>query len=373
MKIAFIINSLSGGGAERVIQTLSNSLIKKGYEIHIILLNNEKQVYELHANIKVYTLKTSIISKGLGKIIFIPLQSIELFFLLKKLKVKNAISFLVRANLVFSFVKYFSNFKVVISERSFASKHYERKSFSNQIMNFLIKKLYFKADLIVPISNGIKESLVKDYHLNENKISVIHNPQNIDYINDYKLFKIDFIFEQNYRYFITLGRLIELKDHVNMIKAFRVVKDSNPMVKLLILGEGPLKNNLQSLINNLGLEYDVLLLGFIKNPFEYLKRSDVFVFSSKFEGFGNVIVEAMACGLPVISTNCPSGPSEILDNGKYGMLVDVENYKDLAAKMVSMLYEETLTYFKNQSTKRAKDFNVKTIEQEYLKVFEGDM
>jgi glycosyltransferase involved in cell wall biosynthesis len=81
----------------------------------------------------------------------------------------------------------------------------------------------------------------------------------------------------------------------------------------------------------------------------------------------------MACGIPVISTNCPSGPSEILDDGKYGMLTEVEDYKDLAAKMVSMLNEETLTYYKNKSIKRAKDFDVKIIEQEYLKLFEGDM
>lgn len=373
MRLAFIINSLSGGGAERVVQTLSNSLINKGHEIYIILLNDEEQIYKLDSKIKVITLKTSFVSKGIGKILFIPFQSLELFLLLKKLEIKNAISFLVRANLVFSFMKFFSNFRVVISERNYSRKQYERKKFSNQIMNFMIKKLYFKADLIVPISNGIKKSLVKDYHLDESKIKVIHNPQDLEYINNYKLSKIDFIFEKDHSYFITLGRLIEQKDHVSMIKAFKILKEKNSMIKLIILGDGPLKNNLQSLINDLGLENDIFLLGFIKNPFEYLKRSDVFVFSSKFEGFGNVLVEAMACGIPVISTNCPSGPSEILDDGKYGMLTEVEDYKDLAAKMVSMLNEETLTYYKNKSIKRAKDFDVKIIEQEYLKLFEGDM
>jgi glycosyltransferase involved in cell wall biosynthesis len=175
MKIGFIINSLSGGGAERVIQTLANSLANKGYEIHIILLNSEKQVYELNTNIKVHILKTSIISKGIGKILFIPLQSIELFFLLKKLQIKNAISFLVRANLIFSFMKYFTTNKVVLSERSFSAKHYQGGRTSNKVMNLLIKKLYSKADLIVAISYGIKESLVTDYQLKENKICVIYN------------------------------------------------------------------------------------------------------------------------------------------------------------------------------------------------------
>src|SRR5690554_4333338 len=110
MKIAIIINSLVGGKAERVVQTLSNSFVNKGYEIHVFLLNDNKVAYFLDARVKVHLLKTSIISKGIGKVLFIPIQSLELLYMLRRLGINKAISFLVRANFVFSLLKVISDY-----------------------------------------------------------------------------------------------------------------------------------------------------------------------------------------------------------------------------------------------------------------------
>jgi len=370
MKIAFIINSLSGGGAERVIQTLSNYLVKEN-EIFLILLEDTQQKYNLDENIKVIILKSSSISKSIGKIIFIPLQSVELYFLLKKLKIESAISFLVRSNLVFSFMKFFSKRKIIISERNYSKIQYETQNFKNKIMNFLIKVLYKQADIIIPISNGIKESLVRDYNLDKNKIKTIYNPQNIDFIKKHQASNTNFKFKSDIKYFITLGRLILQKDHKLMIEAFQKVNIKNPNTNLIILGEGPMQNTLTSLIKELNLEQKVHLLGFQEDPFSYLKQADIFVFSSKFEGFGNVLVEAMACGLPIVSTNCPSGPAEILENGKYGSLTKVGDIDELAEAMIFMLNEQNIKLFKEKSLQRADDFDVKIIAKEYLNILEG--
>ena len=372
MKIAFIINSLSGGGAERVVQTLSNYLIASN-EIFIILLEDAQQDYTIDNRVKIITLKTSKIAKGIGKIIFIPLQSYELNKLLTKLKIDNAISFLVRSNLVFSFTTYFNKRKIIISERNYSTIQYLDNSIKNNTMNFLIKFLYKKANKIISISNGIKTSLVSDYSLIDENINTIYNPQDINYIKNYKLENIDYKFEKDIQYFITLGRLIPQKDHETMIKAFKKVNDKNKNTKLLILGEGNLRKPLEILIKELDLENSVVLLGFINNPFDYLKRADVFVFSSIFEGFGNALVEAMACGLPTISTTCPSGPSEILNNGEYGMLVHFGNIDQLSDAMLSMLEEQNMDKFKEKSFQRANDFDIAIISKEYLNILEGKL
>ena len=368
MKIAFIINSLAGGGAERVVSTLSNYLVEHGYKITIILLEKNEVQYKLNNKIKIIVLKTSKITKGMGKLLFIPLQAVELSHIIKKNKIDQSMSFLTRANLVFSFTKFFSDKNVIISQRNNAKKNYETNNIQNIIMNFLIKKLYKKADKIVAISSGIKDSLHKDYDVDISKIQVIYNPQNNKLIQNPYIGKLTFDFKKEYKYFITLGRLIKLKDHKSMIEAFYIVSQKYPHLKLLILGEGELKNDIKLLINKLNLNNQVILLGFIKNPFDYLKKADIFVFSSRFEGFGNVLVEAMACGLPVISTNCPSGPSEILENGKYGILTEVENKKELAKAMIDMLDNSTYSYFQKQSLQRAKDFDVAIIAKKYLEV-----
>jgi len=368
MKIAFIINSLGGGGAERVVTTLSNYLIQNGYEITIILLEKDIIQYDLDKRVNLVVLKTSRITKGIAKIMFIPLQALELNYILKKIKIDKSISFLTRANLVFSFTKFFSKKNIIISQRNNARKNYEIKSIQNNIMNFLIKRLYKKADKIIAISHGIKDSLHEDYNININKIQVIYNPQNNKLIQNSNTKKLIFEFKKEYKYFITLGRLIKPKDHKTMIEAFHIVTQTYPYSNLIILGDGELKSDIKSLINKLNLTDKVILLGFVKNPFDYLKKADIFVFSSKFEGFGNVLVEAMASGLPVISTDCPSGPAEILENGKYGILTKVENKKELAKAMINMLDTDRYNYFQNKSIERAKDFDITIVAKEYLEI-----
>lgn len=365
MKLVFIINSLGGGGAERILQTLTTKLVEKNYEIFIVLLEKGSSKYLIHKDVKIITLKSSIFLKGFGKILFIPFQAVELYFLINKINAKKSISFLVRANLVHCCYKFFSKSEVVISERSLSIRHYDKANLKSIFMNFLIKNLYKKANSIIAISDGIKDSLIKNYGIDSNNIKTIYNP--ISILKEKKE-SIDFYFDKNFIHFITVGRLIPLKDHKTMIEAFKICNEVNTNTKLIILGEGPLENEITKLINDLNLQKNIFLLGFKDNVFDYLKESSIFVFSSKFEGFGNVIVEAMGCGLPVISTDCPSGPSEILDNGRYGMLTSVGNVCELTNAMTEMINKDNFDKYKELSLKRFQDFDVSIITNEYLKI-----
>ncbi|NJK27869.1 MAG: glycosyltransferase, partial [Coleofasciculaceae cyanobacterium SM2_3_26] len=133
-----------------------------------------------------------------------------------------------------------------------------------------------------------------------------------------------------------IGRLVDQKDFATLIRAFSIVKKVRKS-RLVILGTGPNKPRLEALIEELDLRDDVDLPGFVENPFKYMARASVFVMSSAWEGFGNVLVEAMAVGTPVVSTDCRSGPSEILDNGKYGALVPVGDAEAMARAILDVI------------------------------------
>lgn len=136
------------------------------------------------------------------------------------------------------------------------------------------------------------------------------------------------------------------------------------------MGEGEDRGRLEYLIKELKLENDVSLLGFVENPYAYMQRSDVFVLSSRWEGFGNVLVEAMACGCPVVSTNCPSGPAEILENGEYGILVPVEDVEKMAKSIIKILTNKELREeLSNKALKRSKEFHVEKAVEKYLQIF----
>lgn len=136
------------------------------------------------------------------------------------------------------------------------------------------------------------------------------------------------------------------------------------------MGEGEDRGRLEYLIKELKLENNVSLLGFVENPYAYMQRSDVFVLSSRWEGFGNVLVEAMACGCPVVSTNCPSGPAEILENGEYGILVPVEDVEKMAKSIIKILTNKELREeLSNKALKRSKEFHVEKAVEKYLQIF----
>ncbi len=239
--------------------------------------------------------------------------------------------------------------------------------FKSKIRPWVYKLFFYFTDYIVAVSEGIKSDLLS-FGVEKSKIKVIYNPvYSLDIIKrgDEKI-KNKWFEDKNIKIILAVGRLHKQKDFPVLIKSFYNILNINKInAKLLILGEGPERNNLESLIDELNLKESVCLCGFVNNPYAYMNKSSIFVLSSAWEGFGNVVAEAMAFGLPIVSTDCPWGPSEILGNGKYGSLVPVGDYKLMTEAIIKELNSKRDKDFIIEGAKR---FRSDVIFKEYYKL-----
>jgi len=361
MKFLFLINSLQTGGAERVVQILSNHFTAHQHRVSIVCTDNKVSSYHFDNQVSISVLKSGTLCHGFGKILAIPLQAIELSLFLKRAQPDVIVSFLVRANLINITSAVLSPDRpIIISERNVTAFNYNERSLKNRFMKLMINTLYPKADKIIANSIAVKQGLV-DNHINEKKIRVIHNPLALTYSpgNSHPaLFDIPTV--------ISCGRFVKQKNYGLLLKAFKLVLKQTP-AKLVIIGDGPERSVIEKLAKNLKIIADITFTGFIKDPQERMAQADIFVLSSQFEGFGNVILEAMETGLPVISTNCPGGPVEILANGEYGMLVPCVEEKALAKAILELLSDDKKRlYFKEKSLERSRHFDVNRIAPQYL-------
>ena len=228
----------------------------------------------------------------------------------------------------------------------------------------LLPFLYRFADHIVAISEGLGDQLGRIIPSRKTDIHVIYNPVIDDTIDTLlqKPVPTDFDFIKNIKkpIIMGMGRLVPQKDFATLIKAFKLVREKKE-ASLVILGEGYLREELLKLAEYLKIKDDVYLPGFTKNPYKVLSMGDVFVLSSRWEGFGNVLVEAMYCGLSVISTDCPSGPSEILNNGQFGSLYPIGDADELSNILMN---EKKVNYNK----KYLEEFNSSYISNQYEKL-----
>jgi glycosyltransferase involved in cell wall biosynthesis len=395
LKLYFLINSLVGGGAEKVFLKIADFL--KPEKIFLLEKDVDYQVDRKKLVVlSNHQKKTNLILKNL----FIP------FYVFKVLKYfdKNSlvISFLERANFVNVIAKIFLKHKAIISVRMDQITGHTGIRSLNKIF---AKFIYPKSDCIIAVSYGVKESLIK-LGIPEKKIKVIYNPFPIEEIKAKAKESVEEIFKKT-QYIITTGRLAKPKGQWYVLRVFRELKKFYPNLKLLILGDGELKNYLIELSQSLGLktytwdrdvlnkDFDVHFLGFEKNPFKYISGAKLFVFPSLWEGFPNALVEAMACSVPVISSDCKSGPREILapdtdfryqtdkpEFAEYGILMPVlegkffkagdpltEKEKIWVETIKNVLNDEKLLQeYSQKSIKRAYDFDIEKIVQEWQEV-----
>ena len=347
-KIAFFAVSMRRGGAERVVANLCNYLCDK-YEVYLLLCENAIH-YELDSRIQI-----SFISNGedaaseVKKLLVMPLYARTLRIWLKQHTVDIFFSFLFRPNIIAVLAKsrWDKSTKVVISERSNPWLQYKGKGIKGLVNRFLIRRVYPNADLITVNSFGSQHALQHYYHIKREKIGIIRNPISTAFHNNNKQSKNDkFVY-------VSVGRMDEGKNHIMLIRAFAAMLNADPgkAAELWLIGEGPLSNHLKLETEKLKMSSFVRFLGYRDDVAQLLQQSDVFVFSSLREGFPNVLLEAMAVGLPVISTDCEYGPREILtdadvlpDNnldqvevGKYGILLPCDGVTYLT-KAMAMLY-----------------------------------
>lgn len=231
-----------------------------------------------------------------------------------------------------------------------------------------------KYDVVVAICDEMKEELQRTYKNIKDRVVRVYNPFNFERILKLSEDK-EGLSERELellkdKYIVAVSRLdTKQKDYKTLIEGFRRAKEEGFEEKLYIIGDGPDREGIEEIIRKKGLESEVLLIGRKKNPYVWMKNSELFVHSSKYEGFGLVLVEAAILGKTVVSSNCEVGPKEILGDGKYGLLFDVGDYKKLA-EILSELFrnKKLLKYYSEKSTERAEDFSVELVMKEYEKI-----
>jgi len=314
--VAIVINCLEKGGAQKIASILFEHLNNLSDNTRLIVIDKDISGFYLprdHWNGKIVILgKTRSDSLTLFKILSFPVSAITFFRILKKLKIKVIISFMERANILTLLTS--SKYKRIISIRNYAPFFFEKKSILKRIfIKISYKTLLKRADIIN--FNSIESALAfqKLFNIRNDKVSIIFNLCDVEAIRKASAISVfDNVSSAPENYLVTVGRLVLNKCHSRLIRAFSVLAGRYPHMNLVIVGGGPLYHKLVQLTSDLGLKGRVFFVGPKDNPFPYVKRSKFFILSSRNEGFPNVLLEAMALGLPVISTDCSSGPRELL-------------------------------------------------------------
>jgi glycosyltransferase involved in cell wall biosynthesis len=369
IKITFFTSNLEVGGAERSIVKLANALGKNYFEVSFLLCSAKGFLLQsLSKEITVVDLKSPNIGLCLIKVIkYFREEKPDIIF-----------SALDQINIVSIFASFFCKRKpkIIITERSTFSRvstHASSKIINKIIRRFILPRLvkifYKKADLIICVSRGVAND-ISEIIGNLPNIEVVYNPVvDSNFLELSKEPVTDFnINSKLLPIILAVGRLTKAKDYPTLLRAFSIVLRERPAY-LVILGEGEERKNIENLIKKLNILENVFLLGFQKNPLKYMAKADIFVLSSILEGFPNVLVEAMACGVPVVSTVCQSGPNEIVENEKNGLLVPVEDEGALAGAIIKLLTNPGLRKrLSEEGKKRAEDFSTKIIVKQYEEV-----
>jgi glycosyltransferase involved in cell wall biosynthesis len=370
VKLMVVIHSLLGGGSERVAVNLLRGLDKYEFSLTLVLYEPIFD-YPLPGDVDVIILdipSTWNIFKLTGNFIR---KIVRLAVVIRKTDPDIVFSLLTSTNITVILAKVLSRVrcKMIVSEHTHPSVNLRNEPYGGITKHFM-KYIYPKADRIIAVSEGVKKDLIEVSGLSKEKIKVIYNPVDIEEIETLSREEPDHPwFHEGLPIIVSMGRLTKEKGYPYLIKAFSTVRQSLPC-RLLIIGKGEDEGNLARMVKALGVEGDVQFLGFQKNPFKYMARSSVFVLSSLYEGLGNVIVEAMALGLPVISTDCPSGPSEIIEDRKNGLLVPVKDEKALTQAIVDVLTDGELRKgLSEEAKKRAQFFALKKIAEQYGSFF----
>ena len=364
--IAFLLPDLEWSGLGRVAVNLAKEISSRGISVDLVV-GSATGVFlkEIPPQIRIVDFERQIQPRLQSALkILLPLRRY-----LQIEKPTALVCYLYTCNVVTLMAKMLvrSKVKLVLVEHIILYEKQEKKQqkLQERFLPILMRWLYPSADKVVACSQGLARDLEIYLGFNHGKIDVIYNP-----VIDEKLAEKANLFVEHPWFnkgeipvVLGAGRLVRQKDFATLIRAFALVKKEQK-VRLVILGEGQLKNQLLTLVGQLNLENDVVILDFVENPYAYMAKSAVFVLSSGWEGFGNVVAEALAAGAPVVSTNCPSGPAEILDNGKYGELVAVGNSQGMAEAILRVLSGKV----RSVDSAWLEQFTLKYSAQKYLEL-----
>ncbi len=337
--VAVFLPNLNGGGAERSLLKVARLLSDDGTETQLVLANAVgPYMSEVTPALNVVNLEKSNTIRAVGK----------LATYLRRAKPAGLLSGLDHANVTALIASRLTlkPLRVVVSVRNTLSAEYATKQGrKEQIVLALTRKLYPGATWITTVSDGVADDAAKFLKIDRSKFRTIYNPLlDEDFYTKLEA-PVDHPFFQDSRQpsILAVGRLSGQKDYPTLLKAFGAVR-KHRAARLIILGEGPDLESLQALAKELGISGEVSFAGFQVNPYPWMKRADLFVLASKFEGLPGVLIQAIGAGTRVVSTDCPSGPSEILLQGQVAPLVPVGDADKLAEAMLHQLSTPTPVY-----------------------------
>lgn len=357
--LVFFYPSYERGGVTQILLNLLKNIHSRNLSVHIIS-SNKFPIKRIKKNIFFYKVNKKI------KLSFLPnrfLTALNGMLTLKRLLKKvhgETIVHSMQSNIAALLICYFKNKKIIIRNSEnpiFSALNSESKLTAFFVV--ILKLIFYNfCNGIVVNSEGSAKSL-RYFVINKKLIKRIYNPY-IKKINN-KNFK-------KKKYFLSIGRLRKQKDHSTLLKAFKIFSVKNPEYKLIILGHGNLKKSLEKLSRNLKISTNVQFKGWVSNTTPYLKKAKIFILSSIYEGLGNVLLDAINYNVPCISTNCPSGPSEILLNGRGGYLVRTCSPQELANRMTYCANNYNKSLKKNRiAKKKLNRFLVKKNSLQYIK------
>jgi glycosyltransferase involved in cell wall biosynthesis len=373
--VSFLFKALNDNGAVRVQLALARGLIERGLKVDVVVKKKEgKGQIWLPRGVRVVELKLNTSTRGFSKFLY-------LFYLVRYLRKEKPVALICEDGINFgSIAKQLARVptQVIITSHNNLSNYLQNKSsatyyksvaFKKSLTVFLLRRFlwfYSWADHIVPVSQGIADDLAKMARKPLENIRVIYNPVVTPELLEEAKEPLDhpWFAQGEPPVILGVGRLHQQKDFPTLIRAFALVRQHKP-TRLMLLGEGPDRHKLEALIKELGLTNEIALPGFINNPYAFISKASVFVLSSLYEGLPTVLIEAIAIGTKVISTDCPSGPAEILDSGRYGCLVPVGGINAIAEAILTTLDKPTDA---EALRHRGQQFSYETAVNKYLEL-----
>ncbi|GEM47593.1 glycosyltransferase [Deinococcus cellulosilyticus] len=333
-KVVMLIPDLSGGGAERIFINLANEIANnhKNYKVWVIVFEAGDDSYKdlIKNTVQIINLNTR--SRFAVFPLFAKLREIKPDYVLATRTLANLLAVVV--GLMLKIIG--QRTKIVLREANTLSVYGNASAGAKaKIVDKLVGILYPRADSLIAVSEGVRLDLEQNFHVKKHKIKTINNPL-LDHIEDLEAIapiKVD------KPYILGVGRFAPQKDFNTLIMAFSEVRKHRDC-KLVLLGKGALKDEYLQLAESLGCKQDIEMPGFVSNPIPYFRGAEVFVLSSKWEGLPGVLIQALAYGSKVVSTDCPSGPREILEDGRLGGLVPIGSPQLLADQILESMSKE---------------------------------
>ena len=367
-KIAIFIPTVETGGVEKNAIWVSNELIAKGYSVDFLYVNgNKEKIDQLNSAVNKIVLKGYKFPIIKNKRINDAISCISAFLkYLDSNDNNNTIILSFQSSVISIIICNFKKFKVLPRLSNHPNAASIENSVSRKFSEYLKGLIYKKASAVIGNSQKLSEDFSKKIH---KPVITIYNPVEITKINYFKNESVDFIkYDKSKINIIAVGRLARQKDYITMLKGFRMAKMKTE-ISLWIIGEGEERKNIEDFISTNNLTESVHLIGYQTNVYKYINQCDLYIQTSLYEGLPNSLIEALAVGLPVICTDCLSGPREILMDGKGGDLIEVGDYNTLAERILNFVENPKVLAAKSKYIKNTlQRFEPEKIIDEYLEL-----